>query len=90
MYNNHRVDLKREMVANERRLKNRMRNHRQVMQRESQSLDRTMRNSERPYVCEKGNIKSKFGEKFNNLPSSLHVYKVCDLSCFVEISDKYS
>ncbi|XP_039257833.2 uncharacterized protein LOC120334394 isoform X1 [Styela clava] len=65
------VELKREMVDNDRKLKSSMTRHRKEMQKESQLLEREMRNHEKPYVCYRGNIKSRFGDKFNNLPSSL-------------------
>nr|XP_026691233.1 uncharacterized protein LOC100187223 isoform X1 [Ciona intestinalis] len=65
------VDLKREMVENDRRIKTSMQAHRTTLHSDKKNLEQVMRNNTKPYVCYRGNILSRYGEVFNNLPASL-------------------
>ncbi|CAK8690420.1 unnamed protein product [Clavelina lepadiformis] len=65
------VELKREMVENDRRLKTTMQTHRESMSKKRKNLEQAMRRNTKPFVCFRGNILSRYGQTFNNLPSSL-------------------
>lgn len=74
------VELKRDMVENDRRLKTQMQKHRMTLSKDKQALEQVMRKNTKPFVCHRGNILSRYGQRFNQLPSSLHKHNEFNLN----------